>query len=106
MMTNELMLLAPEAERLSDEWMAALLGGLTTDAVMALMRRTRHYTKLLPPASAPSLLTTHRARRSFGQTMLNSLEIATQALVFLIEISSIATYGAVDPYQTATASFT
>jgi hypothetical protein len=46
--------------------MAALLGGLTTDAVMALMRRTRHYTKLLPPASAPSLLTAHQGFSKVG----------------------------------------
>lgn len=66
MMTNELMLLAPEAKRLSDEWMAALLGGLTTDAVRALMRRARHYAKLLPPASAPSLLTAHQGFSKVG----------------------------------------
>ena len=66
MMTNELMLLAPEAKRLSDEWMAALLGGLTTDAVRALMRRARHYAKLLPPVSTPSLLTAHQGFSKVG----------------------------------------
>lgn len=44
--------------------------------------------------------------RHLGQPMLNSLEIATQALVFPIQILSMAAYGAIDLYQTEAALFT
>ena len=48
----------------------------------------------------------YRACRHLGQPMLNSLAIATQALVFPIQILSMAAYGAIDLYQTAAALFT